>query len=184
MACLVFTQSHSRLLDHTTVGKIQPPEFSGPAPLPRSVYVRLDSVEKASHTFHMPEIFLTFEFGSNEEAAQQARHKLEGWKQAFRLDKKLLFKFDRGEDEAKERPGTASENPEAKAKPKNEEKAAATGTVRLLVRLYFSEHEKLSGQRWVQRIPLEEPFKGAVPHLVPHGDPAFDATRERFEALD
>src|ERR1051325_1808573 len=46
----------------------------------------------------MAHIYLTFDFGNDEEKAQQARHKLESWKQAFRLDKKMLFKFDRKED--------------------------------------------------------------------------------------
>ena len=34
--------------------------------------------------------FLIFDFGADENAAQQARRRLDGWKQAFRLDKKLL----------------------------------------------------------------------------------------------
>src|SRR5215469_2324798 len=48
----------------------------------------------------MPHSFLIFDFGTNEEAAQQARHRLEGWKQGFRLDKKLQLKFERKEKEA------------------------------------------------------------------------------------
>src|SRR3989442_513882 len=47
----------------------------------------------------MPQSYLIFDFGANEEAAQQARHRIEGWKQAFRLDKKLLLKFERSEVE-------------------------------------------------------------------------------------
>ena len=43
----------------------------------------------------MPQTFLVFDFGTNEEAAQQARHRLEGWRQAFRLGDKLKFKFER-----------------------------------------------------------------------------------------
>lgn len=136
----------------------------------------------------MPETFLTFNFGTNEEAAQQARHKLDGWKQAFRLDKKLLFKFDRGEAAALEPAGGAPAKAPAKgtekAKLAKEEKPAApAGTVKLLVRLYFSEHEKLSAHRWVQRLPAEDPFKGAAPRVVSHGDPDFAATRDRFENL-
>jgi hypothetical protein len=45
----------------------------------------------------MAHSFLVFDFGTNEEAAQQARHRVDRWKQAFRLDKKLLLKFDREE---------------------------------------------------------------------------------------
>jgi len=40
----------------------------------------------------MPHIYMQFDFGKDEEKAQLARHKLEVWKQAFRLDKKLLYK--------------------------------------------------------------------------------------------
>ena len=47
----------------------------------------------------MAQSYLIFDFGTNEEAAQQARHKLEGWKQAFRLNKKLQLKFEREETE-------------------------------------------------------------------------------------
>ena len=43
----------------------------------------------------MAHTFMIFNFGSNEEAAQQARHKVEGWKQGFRLGNKLMVKFDR-----------------------------------------------------------------------------------------
>lgn len=127
----------------------------------------------------MSETFLTFDFATGEEAAQQARHKLETWKQAFRLDKKLLFTFDRGEAGTE----TAEETPKSKGQPKKEGKAAGGGPVKLLVRLYFSEHERLTGQRWVQRIPQEEPFKDASPHVVPAGSPEYAATRERFESL-
>ena len=43
----------------------------------------------------MPQTFLVFDFGTSEESAQQARHRLEGWRQAFRLGDKLKFKFER-----------------------------------------------------------------------------------------
>ena len=43
----------------------------------------------------MAHIYMSFDFGTDEEKAQLARHKLEMWKQAFRLDKKLLYKFER-----------------------------------------------------------------------------------------
>ena len=38
----------------------------------------------------MAHIYLVFDFASDEEKAQLARHKLETWKQAFRLDKRLM----------------------------------------------------------------------------------------------
>jgi hypothetical protein len=43
----------------------------------------------------MSHIYIRLDFGTDEEKAQLARHKLDGWKQAFRLDKKLLYKLDR-----------------------------------------------------------------------------------------
>jgi hypothetical protein len=129
----------------------------------------------------MHNTFLVFDFGANEEAAQQARHKLEGWRQAFRLDKKLQFKFDRVEAAA-----ARAENPDSKAKSKMKaaETAEASGKVKLLVRLYFSGHEKLSHQRWVDRIPSEEPFKGASPRRLGQDEPGFDSIEEKFQDLE
>ncbi len=56
----------------------------------------------------MAHIYMQFDFAGDEEKAQLARHKLEVWKQAFRLDKKLLYKFERSEEL-----GTATEEPKA-----------------------------------------------------------------------
>ena len=61
----------------------------------------------------MAHIYLTFDFAKDEEKAQQARHKLEGWKQAFRLDKKLLYKIER----------TGAAPTDGEAKPAKAEKA-------------------------------------------------------------
>ena len=118
----------------------------------------------------MAHSFLIFDFGSNEEAAQQARHKVEGWKQGFRLGNKLMVKFDRGEEEASEKAGTSGE-------------AKKNGVV-MMVRLDFSDHEKLSHQRWLDRIPAEAPFHEAKPKILRQGDPDFANTAERFDALD
>jgi hypothetical protein len=111
----------------------------------------------------MPHSFLIFDFGTNEQAAQQARHKLEGWKQGFRLDKKMLLKFDRDESNEEEGGGETAKGAKAKKKPATNAgksaKDAADGRIRLFVRLDFSDHEKLSHQRWLDRIPSEEPFK-------------------------
>jgi hypothetical protein len=115
----------------------------------------------------MAHSFLIFDFGSNEEAAQQARHRIEGWKQAFRLDKKLLFKFDRGEAEAGQKEKAASED----------------GRIVLLLRLDFSDHERLSHQRWLERIPAEALFRDAQPKVIRPGDAEFASTSERFDAL-
>lgn len=152
----------------------------------------------------MAHIYLRFDFGTDEEKAQQARHRLDGWKQAFRLDKRLLYKVDRPEGagaeattkvEAAEKPAAAAKSKEKttaksgdKAKEKTsaaaEKTAAANGEVGLLVRLYFSSHEKLSEQRWVERIPSEEPFKGASPKVIHQSDPEFEKTDQQFESLD
>src|SRR5579871_86818 len=122
----------------------------------------------------MAQSFLIFDFGTNEEAAQQARHRIEGWKQAFRLDKKLLLKFDREEQEDKT---------ERKSKGKKEKDSDGERIV-VIVRLDFSDHEKLTQQRWLDRIPSEEPFKEAHPKLVRHGDDEFEPTTKRFEDLE
>jgi hypothetical protein len=135
----------------------------------------------------MPQTYLIFDFGANEDVVQQARHKLEAWKQAFRLDKKLLFKFERsvGQEKA-EAPAAEKRVKAAKKKQKNEkeEKAEEAGSVRLLVRLDFSDHERLSHQRWVERIPKEEPFAAATPRAISRGEEGFAETKELFDTLD
>jgi hypothetical protein len=150
----------------------------------------------------MAHTYILFDFGADEEKAQRARHKLEGWKQAFRLDKKLQFKFDRSESasrevaagtekpEKPEKPEKSSKSgkPKAKSKPKadgeSSEAAASNGSVKLLVRLYFSPHEKLSEQRWLQRIPAEEPFNRAAPRVVQEGESGFPEALAQFDGLD
>ena len=129
----------------------------------------------------MAQSFLVFDFGTNEELAQQARHKVDGWKQGFRLDKKLLLKFDRAEAaqtaETPETPDSqdAEEEPTSKKGAKKSGKAAknakaahakdkdkeAQEKIQLIIRLDFSDHERLSHQRWLDRIPTEAPFKDA-----------------------
>jgi len=155
-------------------------------------------------------IYMRFDFGTDEEKAQQARHKLEGWRQAFRLDKRVQYKMDREEQAGTEtaaKPAVA-EKPSPVEKPKGKAKASAkpsakgakasskasepaetkpeaamNGKVGLLVRLYFSSHEKLSEQRWLARIPSEEPFKSASPKTIHHDDPEFEATDKQFEEI-
>jgi hypothetical protein len=152
----------------------------------------------------MAHIYMCFDFGADEEKAQQARHKLDGWKQAFRLDKRLLYKLDRPESaagdtapktEAAEKAATVvkakektAEKSKGKAAGKTSEAAAekleaANGKVGLLVRLYFSSYEKLSEQRWLARIPSEEPFKSAAPKVIHQNDAEFEATDKQFESL-
>jgi hypothetical protein len=148
----------------------------------------------------MSHIYIKLDFGTDEEKAQQARHKLDGWKQAFRLDKKLQYRLERPEGPAGEAAAKAETvekaAPAAAAKSKGKTKAkssesvpekpeaTANGKVSLLVRLYFSAHEKLSEQRWVARIPSEEPFKSASPKVILHTDPEFEKADKQFESLD
>jgi hypothetical protein len=115
----------------------------------------------------MAQSFVIFDFGKNEEAAQQARLKLEGWRQAFHLDKKMQYKFERNEVEKKA--GTKRDLGE---------------DIRVVVRLSFSDHEKLTQQRWLERLPTEEPFKDACPKILLHGEVGFDETAELFESVD
>ena len=153
----------------------------------------------------MAHSYIRFDFGTDEEKAQQARHKLDGWRQAFRLDKKLQYKLDRPdsagvETVSKPEPDAkaAAEKSKGKATEKTKGKAASVkssasatekpaaasnGRVGLLVRLYFSSHEKLSEQRWLDRTPSEEPFKSASPRVIHHGDAEFETTDKQFETL-
>ena len=132
----------------------------------------------------MPHDFLIFDFGSNEDEAQQASHKVEGWTQGFRLGKKMLLKFEReavGESEESTR---TTDKPAAKKKSAAKSDSAEAGAnVRVLVRLDFSDHEKLSLQRWLDRIPTEEPFKSAKSEIIRQGQPGFSETAELFDSL-
>jgi hypothetical protein len=155
----------------------------------------------------MAHSFLIFEFGGDEESAQQARHKIEGWKQGYRLDKKLQVKFERSDAEKSEEEETAkpakapkkgksstksaAKKPSAARTSDAATKTAADGdapddasTIRLIVRLDFSEHERLSHSRWLERIPTEEPFKDAKPIVIRPGEPQFKATSDLFDSLD
>jgi hypothetical protein len=150
----------------------------------------------------MAHIYMHFDFGADEEKAQEARHKLDVWKQAFRLDKKLQYKLDRPE-EADEEEDSASnaaaagekdaEKTKSKSKSKHGKKTGraesdsednGSGNVSLLVRLYFSSHEKLSEQRWLDRIPTEEPFKSASPRVLRQGEAGFEEALKQFSDLD
>ena len=53
----------------------------------------------------------------------------------------------------------------------------------MLIRLDFSSHEKLSEQRWVDRIPTEEPFQAASPKVIKLNDTEFADTEKQFEDL-
>jgi hypothetical protein len=144
----------------------------------------------------MAQTYLLFDFGSDEEKVQQARHKLESWKQAFRLDKKLQYKLEREQPvepvsaEAKPEPAKGEKSNSAKtkskSKPKSDDEPAVrnSGPIKLFVRLYFSGHEKLSEQRWIDRIPTEEPFKSASPKTVRETEPTFADVLKQFDTLE
>ena len=110
----------------------------------------------------MAQSYIVFDFGANEESAQQARHRLDGWRQAFHLTKKLEYKFER-------KPG---------------EKKDDSDRIRVLVRLDFSDHERLSHQRWIERIPGESPFKDASPRVLKAGETGFASAAELFDSLN
>ena len=139
-----------------------------------------------SQTDWMPHIYMQFDFGKDEEKAQLARHKLEVWKQAFRLDKKLLYKLTRATDgepaaePAATKPGKSKQKGKAK---ETAEKPASHETVKILLRLAFSNHEKLSEQRWVQRIPAEDLFQAAAPEVVKPGDSGFAEIEKKFDEM-
>ena len=151
----------------------------------------------------MAHTYMVFEF-PNEVKAQQARHKLEGWRQAFRLDKKLQVKFDRGDQASDETAEAAEPKPaheekkaaksksaakgskstKSKKDDTSEDESADSGPVKLLVRLYFSGHEKLSEQQWLDRIPADDLFKVAHPHVIHEKDAAFGETLKQFDTLE
>ena len=128
----------------------------------------------------MAQAFLLFDFGTNEEAAQQARHRLEGWKQAFRLGDKIVLKFERKGTEGAGSPEEGKTGGKGKGDTPNE----SPGSINVLVRLDFSDHEKLSFQRWLERIPNEEVFKPAKSTVVRRGDAEFSKIQSDFDSLD
>src|SRR5208282_135911 len=112
----------------------------------------------------MPQSYLIFDFGGNEDAAQQARHRVDGWKQAFRLGRKLEMRFERNA-------------------PEGAPDAANPLHLRLIVRLDFSDHEKLSHTRWLERVPAEPPFKGIPVEIVRARDEDYAKIEALFESL-
>jgi len=164
---------------------------------------RLTCMPKGRYRRCMAHSILVFDFGTNEEAAQQARHKVDAWVQGFRLGKKLLIRFEREESpdgaeksEAEPEPAKHADDKKKHTGAKKKQgggrekhtakkvKAATRGRVRVLVRLDFSDHEKLTHHRWLDRIPAEEPFKSVKGEVFRHSDPAFAKTAELFESLE
>ena len=88
---------------------------------------------------------------------------MENWQRGFRLGNKLTLQFDRNE---------AGEGKDAQA-----------AHIRMIVRVDFSDHEKLSRQRWLERIPADEAFKSTNHKLIGPSDPDHAATEEKFIGL-
>lgn len=123
----------------------------------------------------MAKTFLLFDFGSDEDAAQKARLRVEAWRQAFRLGNKVQFKVERAAPD-----GENAEDSE-KSGSKTEEKRQP---IRMLVQLDFSSHEKHLFQTWLARIPSEEPFSSVKSETIQRGSANFEETSERFDLLD
>jgi len=137
----------------------------------------------------MPQSIFLFDFGGDEDAAQLARRKVEAWKQGFRLGNKMLMKFDRAERNGQFEPAKAEASATGgKKAPKGKKDAEAESSgkpqVQVLLRLDFSDHEKLSHQRWLDRIPNEDPFAQVQGRVVRSTDADFAATAERFDGLN
>ena len=148
----------------------------------------LDFTPHRRYIHYMPNSFIICDFGTNEDAAQQARHKLENWKQAFHLGKKLEYKFERKSDgsgpEASESEHEKGKKKSSKSGGKKEKAAESPEQIRVLVRLSFSDHEKLTQQRWIERIPAEDPFKSASPEVIRNGEPSHTSTSTLFDGLN
>lgn len=136
----------------------------------------------------MARAFFVFDFGLDVEGAQKARHRVDAWKQAFRLGNKVQFKVDRQSsaptEKAQESEGHASTGKHEPAKHKHDAKEGSVERVRVLIRLDFSGHEKHLFQTWFERIPTEEPFKSVKSETVQHDSANFDETSDRFDSLD
>lgn len=143
----------------------------------------------------MPQTLLVFDFGTNEEAAQQARHRLEGWRQAFRLGDRIQFKFERKAvpppADATPPAGKSADRKRSKAGGKKKAASASAGEskgsagerLRMMVRLEFSTHEKLSYQRWRDRLGAEPPFQKTERQVFEGGQEGFDSAAEEFDSL-
>jgi hypothetical protein len=163
----------------------------------------LDLAAGGKQTENMAHIYLTFDFGKDEEKAQLARHKLDAWKQAFRLDKKMQGKFDRKEDgvqppvaaaepAAEEKPAKTAAGKGSKGKAKAEGKgdtepaklASSSPEIKLILFLALPNHEKLTEQRLLKRISTEEPFASASPKTIRQADAGFAELDSRFQELE
>jgi hypothetical protein len=143
----------------------------------------------------MPQTLIIYDFGANEEAAQQARHRLEGWRQAFRLGDRLKLKFERqaassasmGESAAGETGDETKRKSAGKGSAATEEtqqaQASDAESLRLIVRLEFSSHERLSYQQWFDRLGAEPSLQGTDRRVLQRGEEGFDSVADTFDSL-
>lgn len=132
----------------------------------------------------MARTFLLFDFGSDEEAVQRARLRIEAWKQAFRLGNKIQFKVEREGEDSQEPKHHGTKGKHATEKKEHGGDGDAAKRIRLFVRLDFSGHEKHLSQTWLDRIPSEEPFKSTKLEMIQVGASNFEQTSELFDSLD
>ena len=107
----------------------------------------------------MAHSYIRFDFGTDEEKAQQARHKLDGWRQAFRLDKRLQYKLDRPENApaetaSKPEPAANMASPE-KSKGKAAEKSKSKTTTNKQMTAEM-ERQRCCSRR-VMEVPISIP---------------------------
>jgi hypothetical protein len=169
---------------------------TSPPSMAQGVCSALDRRARRRYRTLMSQSILVFDFGTDEKGAQLARHKIEGWQQSSRLGKKMLLKFEREESasaleagpapssDEKDRSSTKKHGPVTRDGPGGADTGAANSRIRLLIRLDFSDHEKLMQQRWLDRIVAEEPFKSATGEVVRHNDGSFVKFSELFDSLD
>lgn len=133
----------------------------------------------------MPQTFLLFDFGANEEAAQKARHQLDAWRQAFRPGNKVEFKIERrgGEREAKEG-AAASDSRKQAGRAEPDKSSEKDERFRVIVRLDFSAHEKHLYRTWLDRIQRERELQAAERQLIERGGEEFEKISEMFRSLD
>ncbi len=96
----------------------------------------------------------------------------------------MLLKFERVEPDERGRTQRKASSAKKKSSAKSEKNNSGSSVTPVFVRLDFSDHEKLSQQRWLDRIPSEDPFKSADCEIIRQPDAEFEQTAELFESLD
>ena len=81
------------------------------------------------------------------------------------------------------RQGKSTKKKTAAREPTADARRRHLRTSAMMVRLEFSDHEKLTQQRWLDRFAAEEPFKSSKGETIRQGSAAFAATADLFESL-